>query len=369
MSSNIKSLRSDLKTLIKNLNTQRWVFFIRMTHEIYMQRCLDLAQKALGKTYPNPIVGSVIVYNGEIIGEGYHAKAGENHAEINAINSVKNPALLKDSTIYVSLEPCSHFGKTPPCALKLVEIGFKKVVIGCLDSNKAVNGKGKLMIENAGIEVICGILEEECKDANKRFFTFQEKKRPFIILKWAESVDGFLDRNFKPTQIGNPLTKQFVHFMRSQEEAILVGTKTALVDNPSLTTREIDGRNPVRILIDLDLKVPLDFKVLNEEAKTLVFNVHKNEQIKNINYIKISNENLVNEILHHLYELQIQSVLIEGGAYTLQQCIDQGFWDEAIIIKNENLLLECGTRAPKTNTQCVNKIELRDNLVEFYKNT
>ena len=262
------------------------MFFLKMSHEFYMQRCLDLAYKALGKTYPNPIVGCVIVHQDEIIGEGFHEKAGENHAEINAIKSVKNPDLLKESTIYVSLEPCSHFGKTPPCANKIVEIGFKKVVIGCSDSNKAVNGKGKKLIEEAGIEVITGILEEKCKIANKRFFTFQEKKRPFIVLKWAQSGDGFLDLNFQPTQIGNSLTKQFVHQLRSQEEAILVGTKTALTDNPSLTTREIEGRNPVRILLDFDLKVPQNFKIFSEEVETIIFNSKNNAVEGRNNFIK-----------------------------------------------------------------------------------
>ena len=215
-----------------------------MTDEIYMKRCIELARKALGNTYPNPLVGSIIVHNSLIIGEGFHQKSGENHAEINAINSVEKKDLLKESTIYVSLEPCSHFGKTPPCANKIIETGFKKVVIGTLDSHEKVNGKGKKLIEEAGIEVVSGVLEKECQELNKRFFTFHRKKRPFIILKWAESGDGFLDQDFKPTQIGNSLTKQFVHQLRSKEHAILVGTNTALTDNPALTTREITGRNP-----------------------------------------------------------------------------------------------------------------------------
>ncbi|SFI58835.1 diaminohydroxyphosphoribosylaminopyrimidine deaminase [Kaistella treverensis] len=339
-----------------------------MDHEFYMQRCLDLAYKALGKTYPNPIVGCVIVHKGEIIGEGFHEKAGENHAEINAIKSVRNPELLKESTIYVSLEPCSHFGKTPPCANKIVEIGFKKVVIGCLDSNKAVNGKGKKIIEDAGIEVISGILEQKCKIANKRFFTFQEKKRPFIVLKWAESGDGFLDQNRQPTQIGNSLTKQFVHLLRSQEEAILVGTKTALTDDPSLTTREVEGRNPVRILVDLDLKVQGNFKIFNGEAKTIVFNTKKNSVLNDLIFVKINRENVAEEMLKHLYELQIQSVLVEGGAFTLQQFINNNLWDEAIIIKNENLLLENGTKASILSAKPEKVLKMRQNFVEFYQN-
>ncbi|ROI09942.1 bifunctional diaminohydroxyphosphoribosylaminopyrimidine deaminase/5-amino-6-(5-phosphoribosylamino)uracil reductase RibD [Chryseobacterium sp. H3056] len=339
-----------------------------MSHEFYMQRCLDLAYKALGKTNPNPIVGCVIVHQDEIIGEGFHEKAGENHAEINAIKSVKNPDLLKESTIYVSLEPCSHFGKTPPCANKIVEVGFKKVVIGCMDSNEAVNGKGKKIIEDAGIEVITGILEEKCKIANKRFFTFQEKKRPFIILKWAQSADEYLDRNFQPAQIGNSLTKQFVHQLRSQEEAILVGTKTALTDNPSLTTREIGGRNPVRILLDFDLKVPENYKIFNEEAETLIFNSKKNAVEGRNNFIKIERKNDIAGVLERMYQLQIQSVLIEGGAFTLQQFINENLWDEAIIIKNENLILGSGTKAPALSAKPKKVLEMRDNFVEFYTN-
>lgn len=336
--------------------------------EFYMRRCIELAKKASGKTYPNPLVGAVIVYNDEIIGEGFHQKAGENHAEINAINSVKNKALLPDSCIYVSLEPCAHFGKTPPCALKLKEIGFKKVVIGAMDSHDKVNGKGKKILEDAKISTKSGILEQECEDLNKRFFTFHRKKRPFIILKWAQSNDGFLDKNFQPTQISNSLCKQFVHQLRSEEHAILVGTKTALRDNPSLTTREIKGRNPIRILIDFDLKVPKDFKIFNNEAETIVFNLTKEEQKENLKFIKIDRENFIENLMRKLFDLQIQSVIIEGGSFTLQQFINKNIWDECIIIKNKNLNLIDGTLAPKLFEKPFKKEKLRDNIVEFYKN-
>ena len=345
------------------------VFLIQMNHEIYMQRCLDLAQKALGKTYPNPMVGCVIVHNDVIIGEGFHEKAGEAHAEINAINSVKNPELLKESTIYVSLEPCAHFGKTPPCANKIVEIGFKKVVIGTLDSHDKVNGKGKKIIEDARIEVVSGVLEKECQELNKRFFTFHQKQRPFIILKWAASADGFLDKDFKPTQIGNPLTKQFVHQLRSQEHAILVGTQTALTDNPSLTTREIVGRNPVRILIDFELKVPRDFNLYNKEAQTIIFNSVKESIEENIIFIKITGENFLENLIQKLFEQQIQSVIIEGGRFTLQQFIDANLWDETIIIKNEKLNLLKGTNAPNFKAQKFEAKQFRNNTIEFYKNS
>jgi len=334
-----------------------------------MQRCLDLAQKALGKTYPNPMVGCVIVHNDVIIGEGFHEKAGEAHAEINAINSVKNAELLNESTIYVSLEPCAHFGKTPPCATTIVEIGFKKVVIGTLDSHDKVNGKGKQIIEDAGIEVVSGVLEEECQELNKRFFTFHQKQRPFIILKWAESADGFLDKDFKPSQIGNPLTKQFVHQLRSQEHAILVGTQTALTDNPSLTTREVVGRNPVRILIDFELKVPLAFNMYNKEAQTIIFNSDKESIEENITFIKIARENFLENLMQKLFEQHIQSVIIEGGRFTLQQFIDKNLWDETIIIKNEKLHLLNGTNAPNFKAQKFETKRFRDNTIQFYKNS
>ena len=339
-----------------------------MTDEFYIKRCIELAKKATGKTYPNPLVGSVIVHNGKIIGEGFHQKAGENHAEINAINSVENPELLPESTIYVSLEPCAHFGKTPPCSLKIKEIGFKKVVIGAMDSHDKVNGKGKKILMDAGIETISGILEDECRELNKRFFTYHEKKRPYIILKWAESNDGFIDKDFKPTKISNELASQFVHQIRSEEHAILVGTQTALNDNPSLTTRLIDGRNPVRILIDFELKVPKDFKIYNNEAPTLVFNQEKDSEEENIKFIKISKENFLEELMQKLYENQIQSVLIEGGSKTLQTFIDANLWDETIIIKNKNLTLENGTKAPKFEGSLIEEKVFRDNKVLFFKN-
>jgi len=340
-----------------------------MKDEIYIKRCITLAQNALGKTYPNPLVGSVIVHNGKIIGEGYHQKAGENHAEINAIESVKDKNLIPESTIYVSLEPCAHYGKTPPCALKIQELGFKKVVIGATDSHDKVNGKGKKIIQEAGIEVVSGVLENECIKLNKRFFTFHEKRRPFIILKWAESGDGFMDKDFKPTSISNSLANQFVHQLRSDEHAILVGTQTALNDNPSLTVRNIAGENPVRILIDFDLKVPAGFKIYNAEAKTLIFNVIKEEIRNNIHFIKIEKENFLSHLMDALYKEQIQSVIIEGGSFTLQKFIDSNLWDEAIIIKNQNLRFENGTQAPEFVHKSGQIRKLRDNIVEFYKNS
>ncbi|MCS3868267.1 diaminohydroxyphosphoribosylaminopyrimidine deaminase/5-amino-6-(5-phosphoribosylamino)uracil reductase [Chryseobacterium ginsenosidimutans] len=338
-----------------------------MQDEFYIKRCIELAQKAIGKTYPNPLVGSVIVHNGEIIGEGYHHKAGENHAEINAINSVKDKSLIPESTIYVSLEPCAHYGKTPPCALKIKELGFKKVVIGAMDSHDKVNGKGKKIIQDSGIEAVSGVLENECIELNKRFFTYHEKKRPYIILKWAESGDGFLDKDFKPTSISNSLVNQFVHQLRADEHAILVGTQTALNDNPSLNVRNVEGTNPVRILIDFDLKVPRDFNIYNKDAKTLVFNSVKEEIQDNIQFIKIEKENFLSDLMDVLYKEQIQSVIIEGGRFTLQEFINANFWDEAIIIKNENLKLVNGTKAPEFEFIPVKNESFRDNTILFFK--
>ncbi|MDR6158723.1 diaminohydroxyphosphoribosylaminopyrimidine deaminase/5-amino-6-(5-phosphoribosylamino)uracil reductase [Chryseobacterium sp. SLBN-27] len=338
-----------------------------MQDEFYIKRCIELAGKAIGKTYPNPLVGSVIVHNDKIIGEGYHHKAGENHAEINAINSVQDKSLIPESTIYVSLEPCAHYGKTPPCALKIKELGFRKVVIGAMDSHDKVNGKGKKIIQDAGIKVVSGILEKECTELNKRFFTFHEKKRPYIILKWAQSGDGFMDKDFKPASISNPLVNQFVHQLRADEHAILVGTNTALNDNPALTVRNVEGENPIRILIDFELKVPQTFNIYNHEAKTLIINSVKDEEKENIRFIKINKENFLNELMNALYKEHIQSVIIEGGRFTLQQFIDENLWDEAIVIKNTELLLEQGTKAPEFNIKSERAETFRDNLIQFYK--
>lgn len=337
-------------------------------NEFYIRRCLELAQKAFGKTYPNPMVGSVIVHNGEIIGEGYHHKSGQPHAEINAINSIKDTNLLKESTIYVSLEPCSHFGKTPPCALKLKELNFKKVVISTLDNHEKVNGKGVQILEDAKIEIVSGILEKESQELNKRFFIFHQKKRPYIILKWAESDDNFLDQNFRPTAISNSLAKQWTHQLRANEHAILIGKNTALNDNPSLTTREIFGKNPTRILIDLKLEVPQYFNIYNNEAPTIIFNEIKNGKEKHIKFIKIERNNLLQNLMNKLFEEQIQSIIIEGGCYTLQQFIDAKLWDEAFVIKAKNKILNNGTPAPKFNFEPIKITNLRDNELHYFQN-
>ena len=317
------------------------------THEHYMLRALELAQRAEGYTYPNPLVGCVIVHQGRIIGEGYHRKAGENHAEIEAINSCREPHLLKESVFYVTLEPCAHYGKTPPCALRLKEIGPKMVVVGSYDSNPLVAGKGTALLRQAGVEVIEGVLEKKCRELNRRFFCFHEKKRPYVVLKWAESKDGYIDKNFQPAKITTALESQWVHTMRAQEEAILVGTGTALSDNPSLTTRLVEGPNPLRLLIDRTLKVPETHRIYSSEAPTWVFNLIKEQTRGSTEYIKLSENNIEEQILKVLYQRGIQSVLVEGGAYTLQRLLDLGLYDQIVRFKNQSLELENGTLAPR----------------------
>lgn len=306
-------------------------------HEKYIRRCIELAKNGLGTTYPNPLVGSVIVYDGKIIGEGWHKKAGEPHAEVNAIKSVKDKTLLKKATIYVSLEPCSHFGKTPPCCNLIIENEIPNVVIGTVDPNIKVAGNGIKRLLDAGIKVTVGILEEDCYELNKRFFTFHEKKRPYIILKWAESQDGFIapieKSEKKPIWITNSYSRQLVHKWRSEEQAILVGTQTVIDDDPKLDVRDWKGHNPVRIVLDQNKRIPNSSQILDNQTKTIVFSKSKttiekeNTIFENIDF----KENIAFQIAQVLYKHQIQSVIIEGGSQTLQTFIDAKLWDESRI--------------------------------------
>lgn len=316
--------------------------------EQYIQRCIQLAKLGEGNVAPNPMVGAVIVYNDKIIGEGYHQNYGEAHAEVNAINSVDDQSLLAASTIYVSLEPCAHFGKTPPCADLIVINKFNRVVIGCQDSFSKVEGKGIKKLKDAGIEVDIGVLELECRELNKRFFTFHEKKRPFVLLKWAETKNGLIDNGITDNKdiawISAPELKPVVHSWRNQQQAILVGQKTVISDNPSLTVRAINGTNPTRIIIDPQCNLNNKYSVFNSEAQTIVLNSIKDESSKNIRYIKLEEIN-TKTILEQLYLEDIQSVLIEGGRTTLQSFIDDDLWDEANVIIGQNSFNK-GTKAP-----------------------
>ena len=330
------------------------------TYQKYIKRCIELANNGLGTTYPNPLVGSVIVYNDEIIGEGWHRKAGESHAEVNAINSVKDKSLLSKSTIYVSLEPCSHFGKTPPCCDLIISHNIPNIVIGTIDPFAKVAGTGIQKLLDAGKNVIVGVLEEECKELNKRFFTFHNKKRPYIILKWAESYDGFIapiaKAEQKPVWITNQYSRQLVHKWRSEEQAILVGTQTVIDDNPSLTVRNWTGNNPIRIVLDQNNRISKENHIFDNQAKTI--SISKD----NLNF----NNNLGQEITNLLFNEGIQSIIVEGGRQTLQTFIDEDLWDEARIFKS-TITLKNGIETPKINANNgIKKNILTDDLLIFF---
>lgn len=342
-------------------------------HEIYMKRCLQLAKNGLGTTYPNPLVGSVVVHNGKIIGEGWHKKSGEAHAEVNAINSVKNKALLSESTIYVNLEPCSHFGKTPPCANLIIEHKIPNAVIGCIDSYSKVAGKGLEKLTNAGCKVTLNVLKKECLEINKRFFTFHNKKRPYIILKWAETADGFIAplANDSKTSvvISNQYSRQLVHKYRTEEQAILVGTTTVLKDNPSLDARDWLGSNPTRIILDRTNKISTGFTIKNKKNPTIIFTEEENYvNSKNCIYeFSIFDSHLISNILNNLYKKNIQSIIIEGGTITLQQFIDSNLWDEAKVFVSEKHSLK-GVKKPNFNFNPIQTVKIKDNQLKIFTN-
>ena len=341
--------------------------------EKYIKRCIELAKNGLGTTYPNPLVGAVIVFENKIIGEGWHRKSGEAHAEVVAINSVENKNLLNKATIYVSLEPCSHFGKTPPCADLIVKYKIPNVVIGTIDPNSKVAGTGVKKLLEAGINLTVGVLEDECNELNKRFFTFHQKKRPFIILKWAESSDGFISPKIKieqkPVWITNEFSRQLVHKWRSKEQAILVGTQTVIDDNPSLTVRDWVGKNPIRIVIDRNNKISKESHIFDNQAQTIVFsNIENHSELENIKFIKIDfNKNSTEQIVAFLYENQIQSVIIEGGRHTIQSFIDANLWDEARVFQGD-IYLGSGTKAPVLNSKSNTKKMIKNDSLLIFRN-
>ncbi|WP_195533184.1 bifunctional diaminohydroxyphosphoribosylaminopyrimidine deaminase/5-amino-6-(5-phosphoribosylamino)uracil reductase RibD [Bacteroides finegoldii] len=321
-----------------------------MEEEKYMRRCIELAKNGLCNVAPNPMVGAVIVCDGRIIGEGYHVRCGEAHAEVNAIRSVKDESLLKRSTIYVSLEPCSHYGKTPPCADLIIEKQIPRIIIGCRDPFSKVAGRGIQKLQNAGREVIVGVLEEECLHLIRRFITFNTLRRPFITLKWAESADRFIDIeriDGNPVLLSSPLTSMLVHKKRAENTAIMVGRRTALLDNPSLTVRNWYGRNPIRIVLDRNLSLPNDLQIFNGEVPTLVFTEKEHPEEKSVRYITIDFvHNPLKQIMEELYQRNIQSLLVEGGSQLLQSFIDNELWDEAYIEKCPKQLYS-GVKAPE----------------------
>ncbi len=315
-----------------------------------MRRCIELARMGAGNVSTNPMVGAVVVHDGVIIGEGYHRKCGGPHAEVNAINSVKNPELLPESEIYVSLEPCAHFGKTPPCADLIIEKKIRKCYVGCLDPFSKVDGKGIQKLRAAGVEVETGILEKECQELNKRFFTSVNLKRPYVILKWAQSIDGYIDKDFAPVRISNHETEILNHKWRSEEDAILVGTNTALRDNPSLTNRLWAGKNPVRVVLDANGVLGDKFRIFDGEARTVV--VAEREPMK---------------ILSSLNDMKIQSVIVEGGAATHRMFIESGLWDEARVFVSSTVLGNGTKAAVITDCASVIRESIRDNWLITYR--
>jgi diaminohydroxyphosphoribosylaminopyrimidine deaminase/5-amino-6-(5-phosphoribosylamino)uracil reductase len=337
-----------------------------------MARCLELGKKGAGFVSPNPMVGCVIVNNNEIIGEGYHQKYGKNHAEVNAINMVINKKDLIGATLYVNLEPCSHYGKTPPCCELIVEVGICRVIIGSKDNSKKVNGLGIKYLKENNVNVKVGILQKYCLEFNKRFFTYHEKNRPYIILKWAETKDGFMDivrnRNKKEINwISSENSKTMVHKWRAHEDAILVGRCTVENDNPKLTVREIEGINPVRIVLDPNLKLDSEFNIFDKSSKTIIANLILEQKKDNIIYLKCNKKDMVLSVLNYLYKIEITSVIVEGGFNTLSSFINNNYWDEARIIIG-NKLFENGLKSPVINKQWISKYTIGQDILLKYLN-
>ncbi|NRD23397.1 bifunctional diaminohydroxyphosphoribosylaminopyrimidine deaminase/5-amino-6-(5-phosphoribosylamino)uracil reductase RibD [Winogradskyella litoriviva] len=329
------------------------------THETYIKRCLQIAKNGLGTTRPNPMVGAVIVHNDLIIAEGYTSAYGGNHAEVNAINAVKDKSLLTKCTLYVTLEPCSHFGKTPPCSDLIVKHKIPNVVIGCIDDNPEVAGKGIAKLKASGCNVTVGVLEAECKAHHKRFFTFHNKKRPYIILKWAETTDGFMapikKDEKKPVWITNKYSRQLVHKWRAEEQAILVGTNTVIEDNPSLTVRDWSGENPIRVVLDRTSKLNSDYSIFNDEAKTI------RVTDKDIDFEKP----IAIQIADVLFKQNINSIIIEGGSQTLQTFIDENLWDEARVFIGKTEF-KSGIKAPQIIGNLIFENTIKNDTLKIY---
>ena len=338
------------------------------THEHFIEKCITLARKGNLNVSPNPMVGCIIVYNDEIIGEGYHQEYGKSHAEVNAIETVKDKSLLNKSTLYVNLEPCCHHGKTPPCTDLIIKHNFSKVVIGCIDPFSEVSGKGIKKLEDNSIEVVLGVLDEKCKDLNRRFFYFHKYKRPYIILKWAKSKDNYIApiNQEKPFWMTCEKSKKLVHNWRAEEDAILVGRKTVVADNPSLTVRMCEGKNPIRIIIDKELSLDKKSNVFDDQSETIVFNNIKTAIIDKRTYLKADFNNLNQDILKQLYNRDILSLIIEGGAFTINSFIENGLYDE-IRVFTTNKVLENGIKSPNIpEIKNSKKITINNDKLEIY---
>ena len=355
---------------IQKKDKNHYLYPVKMTDETYLKRALYLASLGKGNVAPNPLVGSVIVCDGKIIGEGYHQKHGKAHAEVNAIHSVQDKSLLSKSTLYVNLEPCAHFGKTPPCSNLIIEYKIPKVVIGCIDSFSEVAGKGIERMKKAGIDVTVGVLEKESLEINKQFFTFHTNKRPYIILKWAQSANSFMDIERAEKQKGifwitQPETKSLVHKWRAESAGILVGRQTIENDNPSLTCRDYEGNNPTRFVLDKNLKTNYtDLTISKDGVKTYIFNSLESTTVDNITFIKLPDFSL-DSILHEIYKLDIQSIIVEGGKYTLDQFIDANLWDEARVLTGIGTI-DNGTKSPSINGKVINDYMYGKDSVKIY---
>lgn len=339
-------------------------------HDTFMQRCLQLAYQGVAAVAPNPMVGSVLVFDNRIIGEGYHMEFGKNHAEVNCINSVKvqDRALIENAVLYVNLEPCSHHGKTPPCVDLILKNKIKKVVIGCKDFSAKINGIGIQILKENKVEVIVGILEKECIELNKKFFYYEKQKLPYVILKWAESADGFIGRHNQTIKISNSISDRLVHQWRAEEQAIMVGYQTATQDNPKLDVRLGIGKNPVRIVFDRDLSLPNNLCLFNQTQSTLVFNYQEHRKDNLVEYIKISNESILLQILQILHKKNISGLLVEGGAQLIQMFIKANLWNEARVIKSDVFLFE-GISSPQIKTAGKTKdIKVINDRIFFFKN-
>ena len=339
------------------------------THEHFIDKCIRLARKGALDVSPNPMVGCVIVNDGEIIGEGYHKEYGKNHAEVNAINSVKDKSILKNSILYVNLEPCCHHGKTPPCTDLIIKYNIPKVVIGCIDTFSKVSGQGIKKLKDNSVEVIYGVLEKDCIELNKRFFCYHIKKRPYIILKWAKSKDNFIApiNQKKPFWMTCEKSKKLVHSWRAEEDAILVGRKTVVSDNPYLTVRMCEGKNPLRIVIDKELTLNEKSNVFDDQAETIVLNNIKSTKVDKTTYLKSDFNNLNQDILNQLYDRDILSLIIEGGAITINSFIEKNLYDEIRVFTTDKILKK-GVNSPELPD--INLIEtsiINNDKLEVYK--
>ncbi|MEM9856728.1 MAG: bifunctional diaminohydroxyphosphoribosylaminopyrimidine deaminase/5-amino-6-(5-phosphoribosylamino)uracil reductase RibD [Bacteroidota bacterium] len=340
--------------------------FSMIDHQSYMCRALELAALGLGNVSPNPLVGCVIVENNQIIGEGYHERFGEAHAEVNAVNSVHDKSLLQKSTVYVTLEPCSHFGKTPPCADLLIDNQVRKVIIAIEDPNPKVAGRGIQKLKDAGIEVELGLCKTDAYQVNRRFFTAFSKKRPYIILKWAETADGYIAReNYDSKWISNEYSRSLVHSWRAEEDAILVGKNTAYHDNPKLTVRGIIGKNPLRVVVDRKLELDPELDLFSDGLSTVCYNTTQSKTVGKTEYVKIGDKNFLSNLLKDLNSRDIQSVIVEGGSQLLSSFIELDLWDEARVFKTKTFFNQ-GIPAPHLHLPYSEETLIDDKLLTYH---